>query len=537
MAINFPDSPSNGDTQTINGSVYTYNSTTSKWDVSGDNTTNVTVSDTAPSGAVAGDQWFNSTDGSLYVYYNDGSSSQWVGISGPTGASGSSGSSVTAYDSDGVFPSSGNTVGDFAFASDTKALYNWDGAEWDRISSGPQIGPRYTTTPASTLSLNTDGSTSTLTAVAVDESGFPITYDWDAYSGSTIYSASSLPPQLTAVSESNGVFSLTPSTSDSDSGTVTFRTKASDGVLFTPAITTLSLAFTFSSPTQAYNAGLSDGLVTFQNDDIAGGNEFQVRYASHGGKGWFEMAFFADGDPYSGSNLNWPWNTSLDTHFLVTSSSSNTGWNGSINYGSEYGLRNRNAQGSLGGSTNTSTGLDYAKNVGVLLFGNAFTCDGVLITAKSSKTANGVAPNSNVTQYDAEGNTIYPLNTPSHMPNTALKTAFHNYWMGLAPAVNWEDGTYSSGQNRDHWQITSGSTFKPYVSMNNRAGSVNNDEWHIATGYHGPSGASTYRTNIGYRNSSTYGYSNVGTWKSQPSTSEIIPWASNHVLSIWVSGS
>ena len=73
--------------------------------------------------------------------------------------------------------------------------------------------------------------------------------------------------------------------------------------------------------------------------------------------------------------------------------------------------------------------------------------------------------------------------------------------------------------------------------MNNRGGSVNNTEWHIATGYHGPSGASTYRPNIGYRNSGTYGYSNVGTWKSQPGTSEDIPWASDHVLSIWVSGS
>ena len=228
MAINFPDSPSNGDTQTINGAVYTYNSTTGKWDVSGDNTTNVTVSDTAPSGAVAGDQWFNSADGSLYVYYNDGSSSQWVGISGPAGSSGDSGSSVTAYANTAAFPSSNNTVGDFAFASDTKSLYNWDGSEWDRISSGPQIGPRYTTTPTSEVNLSTSGVASTLTAVAVDESGFPITYDWDAYSGSTVYNASSLPPQLTTVSENNGVFSLTPSTSDSDAGTVTFRTKASD---------------------------------------------------------------------------------------------------------------------------------------------------------------------------------------------------------------------------------------------------------------------------------------------------------------------
>ena len=208
----------------------------------------ITVSDTAPSSPSAGDLWFDSTVLRTYVYYNDGTSSQWVlsnpvGLKGPAGADGASGSSVTVYDSAGVFSSSGNTAGDFAFASDTKALYNWDGAEWDRISSGPQIGPIYTTTPAADLQLNDDGSTSTLTAVAVDESGFPITYDWDAYSGSTIYSASSLPPQLTAVSESNGVFSLTPSTSDSNAGTVTFRTKASDGVLFTPAISTLTLRF------------------------------------------------------------------------------------------------------------------------------------------------------------------------------------------------------------------------------------------------------------------------------------------------------
>jgi hypothetical protein len=202
----FPSSPSHGDTYTSGNLTFVYNSTKGVWDVS------------TPLGIDISD--LSDTNGLL-----------------------SSGSGVTAYANTAVFPSSGNTVGDFAFASDTKALYNWDGAEWDRISSGPQIGPRYTTTPASTLALNNDGSVNTLTAVAVDESGFPITYDWDAYSGSTVYSASSLPPQLTAVSESSGVFTLTPSTSDSDAGVVTFRTKASDGVLFTPAITTLSLTF------------------------------------------------------------------------------------------------------------------------------------------------------------------------------------------------------------------------------------------------------------------------------------------------------
>ena len=40
------------------------------------------VSDTSPSGASIGDLWFNSSDGQLYVYYDDGTSTQWVSTLG-----------------------------------------------------------------------------------------------------------------------------------------------------------------------------------------------------------------------------------------------------------------------------------------------------------------------------------------------------------------------------------------------------------------------------------------------------------------------
>lgn len=46
------------------------------WKTTPYSTTN--ISDTAPSSPLAGDLWFDSTDGSLNVYYNDGTSSQWV---------------------------------------------------------------------------------------------------------------------------------------------------------------------------------------------------------------------------------------------------------------------------------------------------------------------------------------------------------------------------------------------------------------------------------------------------------------------------
>ena len=64
----------------------------------------VTASDTAPSSPSAGDLWYKSDTNALYVYYNDGDSSQWVGVSGPAGpagadgADGADGSSATGMD-------------------------------------------------------------------------------------------------------------------------------------------------------------------------------------------------------------------------------------------------------------------------------------------------------------------------------------------------------------------------------------------------------------------------------------------------------
>jgi hypothetical protein len=41
----------------------------------------VTVSDTAPAEPAQGDLWFDSTDSTMYLWYFDGVSGQWVQIS------------------------------------------------------------------------------------------------------------------------------------------------------------------------------------------------------------------------------------------------------------------------------------------------------------------------------------------------------------------------------------------------------------------------------------------------------------------------
>lgn len=209
------------------------------------NLTRHSVSDTAPSNASSGDLWFNSANLKTYVYYDDGSSAQWVvtnplGADGADGAAGADGSSVAVYANFAAFVN-GNTEGDFAFAQDTKALYIWDGTEWDRISSGVDESPIITTEPPTTHSLNNDGTTSTITMVAEDPEGFDIEYGIRYNT-----SGNTLPDQLaaaTSINQNTGVYTFTPTTTESNEGTFTARLIASDGNKTTTRLIDFDLAF------------------------------------------------------------------------------------------------------------------------------------------------------------------------------------------------------------------------------------------------------------------------------------------------------
>ena len=54
------------------------------WEPAGGGGGGVTISATAPAAPSAGDMWWDSDDGELYLYYNDGTSSQWVAAAGPS---------------------------------------------------------------------------------------------------------------------------------------------------------------------------------------------------------------------------------------------------------------------------------------------------------------------------------------------------------------------------------------------------------------------------------------------------------------------
>src|SRR5262245_42696220 len=80
MAFNFPNSPSEGQVfEPAGGPRYVYMG--GVWGHSG--RTRALIADNPPSGAVHGDLWWDSTDGNLYVFYNDGDSSQYVQCNTP----------------------------------------------------------------------------------------------------------------------------------------------------------------------------------------------------------------------------------------------------------------------------------------------------------------------------------------------------------------------------------------------------------------------------------------------------------------------
>tara|TARA_B100001939_G_scaffold28848_1_gene22894 strand:+ start:239 stop:3022 length:2784 start_codon:yes stop_codon:yes gene_type:complete len=258
-----PSSPSAGDLwyNTSAGGLFVYyqDANSSQWvEVVGKTgatgPTNVSIADVAPTSPSTGQFWWNSSTNKLYIYYTDANSSQWVqattpgaastvaGPTGPTGPTGPAGTAaITRYANVAGFPAS-PTAADLAYANDTNTVYVYNGTAWEVIASGNDESPVITTEPPTTTqSLNADGTTSTVTMVAQDPEGFDITYGI-AYKTAN----NARPAQLSAdttINQSTGVFTFTPSTTTSDAGSFRARLSASDGARITTRLVDFDLGF------------------------------------------------------------------------------------------------------------------------------------------------------------------------------------------------------------------------------------------------------------------------------------------------------
>ena len=315
--VNLPDSPADGTTQTVNGISYTYNSSKGYWTTSSSGTTTiqVTTSDSAPSGPADGDLWYDTDyggmfvyyadgtsnqwvevvgtqgaqgtlktsdsapsnpsdgdlwydtdDGGLFIYYADGSSNQWVevvgasGPVGPQGPAGAAGATTIVANTTALLAISSPSTGELAYVTGNSTLYFYNGSGWYKIAlinATPSISG-----VSATYDLATDGTATTVTIVASDPEGLPITYSI----------ASDTSGNVATVTQGTGsntnVFTITPSTNTAHAGTFSLTFRASDGVNFATAASSFTLQFAVQ------NQNYTTALVTSVGANNAVNNSF-----------------------------------------------------------------------------------------------------------------------------------------------------------------------------------------------------------------------------------------------------------------------
>ena len=105
----------------------------SEWNPS--TASDLVVSDNPPATPNNGELWYNSANAKLYVYYQDGTSNQWVvaspQLAGSPGEQGPAGSPTTVVATMAALNAlTGMVAGDFALVTATNKAYMYNGSSW-----------------------------------------------------------------------------------------------------------------------------------------------------------------------------------------------------------------------------------------------------------------------------------------------------------------------------------------------------------------------------------------------------------------------
>ena len=225
MPVNFPNSPSNDDEHSANGLIYKYNSTKGAWKR----------------------KFVAPTDATDINQLNDSS-----------GLLTSSSTNVVA-DMAALIALTGMSSGDQAYVTANNKLYFYNGSGWYLIATVQNDAPSAITGVNGTYELAIDGTATTITAVSTDPEGFPLTWS---------YSTSGL-GSIATVSNTDGVFTITPSTTEADAGTFSLTINATDGVNGAVSTSTnLTLEFIVTVTNSRYTTLLATAVDTSDNNNI-----------------------------------------------------------------------------------------------------------------------------------------------------------------------------------------------------------------------------------------------------------------------------
>ena len=273
MAINFPDSPSDGDTTTLAGKTYTYDSSKSKWSPSGGIT--LAALSVGSEGTAAGDGGLAYSSGSgVFTFTPAVAGSAMTVYTGLVGIDGTpSGSTYIAN-------VSSPSVGDMAFASDTGIVYVRSSTGWRKIATIQEAPTAVTNGDGSALTTSypTAGASAhqDVALKITDPEGFPVTWSY-AVSGGGVLSG-------TDINNSGGtkLASIAVQTAAATSGgatTITYRVTRNSSTDVAGAFT---LTFT---GTDTQSAGASQGAVAFTIEFIVINSQYTYLLLGAGATG------------------------------------------------------------------------------------------------------------------------------------------------------------------------------------------------------------------------------------------------------------
>ena len=187
----------------------------------------------------------------------------------------------TLADIDALIAKTGMAVGDQAFVQSNNKLYLYNGTGWYLVATVENAQPTTISGVESSYSLASDGTATVITAISNDPEGFPLTWSYAVTTGSLGSTAT--------VSQTDNVFTITPSTDTANAGefSITFSvTDGSTGVV--SAASNFTLAFSIltyaSYDNVSFNVSSQDNIIfglTFNTDGTKmyiGGNQYDNIY-------------------------------------------------------------------------------------------------------------------------------------------------------------------------------------------------------------------------------------------------------------------
>lgn len=218
MPVNFPNSPSDGQTLTSGTKKYVYSASDGAWNR------------VAPTAAVVPSDVSDLTDTTNVIPADISDLTDTGGVLGSGGA--------TVYaDMAALIAATGMSNGDLALVTSNNQMYIYNAAAWFLIATVTNASPSAITDINPTYLLAKDGTATVITATSTDPEGFNITWSYAVTSGSLGTTAT--------VSQNENVFTITPGTNDpADVGTFELTFSVTDGVSTETFASTFTLVFT-----------------------------------------------------------------------------------------------------------------------------------------------------------------------------------------------------------------------------------------------------------------------------------------------------